>query len=300
MTTLKLFVIDFLILHFHDKIMNNHWLHLCFKAALSAGEAILEVYETSFSVFTKDDDSPVTKADIAASNIIKDILRETGLPFISEEDISYSHEERKAFPCYWLIDPLDGTKEFVKRNGEFTVNIAFMQDDRPVAGVIYAPVSDTLWLNYSENDVAKIENALSYKDVDFNILDFSSFKLCADERQRPFTVLVSRSHRTEEVDAFINRHIKSCHHDMVIDSCGSSLKFARLAEHTADCYVCYSKTKEWDTAAAEAILSASGGKVVDISTGKTLLYNKMSWQNPPFIATAKNVEIQIVENLLNS
>ncbi len=273
-------------------MMKKQWLYICILAALKAGKAILDVYKTTFSVFTKDDNSPVTKADFVASNIIKDILKTTGLPFISEEDIPYNYEEREKFSCYWLVDPLDGTKEFINHNGEFTVNIAYMLHGRPVTGIIYAPVSDTLWFNYSDNDVAKIVNASSYcSDNNFKTVDFSSFKLHDDNKQRPFTVLVSRSHRTDDVDNYINHHIRPYHDDLIIDSCGSSLKFARLAEHSADCYVCYSKTKEWDTAAAEAILSASGGKVLDINTKKALLYNKMSWHNPPFIATAKNVEI---------
>ncbi len=272
-------------------MMEKQWLYKGIPAALNAGEAILKVYETAFSVYVKDDNSPVTKADFVASNIIKDMLKTTGLPFISEEDIPYNYEERKVFPCYWLVDPLDGTKEFVNHNGEFTVNIALIRHDKSVMGIIYAPVSDILWFNYSENEVAKIVNASSLKDKDLMNLNFSDFKLHDDYSQHPFTVLVSRSHRTDDVDNYINHHIRPYHDDLIIDSCGSSLKFARLAEHSADCYVCYSKTKEWDTAAAEAILSASGGKVLDINTKKALLYNKMSWHNPPFIATAKNVEI---------
>ncbi len=235
-------------------------LQYAIEAALKAGKAIMEVYATSFEVYTKDDDSPVTQADLRASQIIKEMLKPTGLPFVSEEDLP---PDRSKFGRYWLVDPLDGTAEFVKRNGEFTVNIALIDDKRPVLGVIYAPVMDKMW--------DSIHVGLPH---------------CDSHTKRPFTVLVSRSHRTSEVDAFINKVLRPTHPDLVIDSQGSSLKFARLAEGTADVYVCYSKTKEWDTAAAEAILCAAGGKVLRINDGKPLEYSKKDYPNPPFVAWA--------------
>ena len=183
-------------------------LELAKHAALEAGKAIMEVYAQPFEVYTKDDDSPVTQADLRASNIIKEILKPTGLPFISEEDLP---PDRSQYNRYWLVDPLDGTVEFVNRNGEFTVNI----------------------------------------------------------------------------DAYINKVLRPAHPDLVIDTQGSSLKFARLAEGSADVYVCYSKTKEWDTAAADAILRAAGGKILRISDGQPLEYSKKEYPNPPFVAWAK-------------
>ncbi|MBP5797356.1 MAG: 3'(2'),5'-bisphosphate nucleotidase CysQ [Bacteroidales bacterium] len=236
--------------------MNNLMLS-AIKAARLAGRAIMEIYEKPFEVYLKDDASPVTQADLRASEIIKETLQPTGLPFVSEEDLP---ADRSRFGRYWLVDPLDGTAEFVKRNGEFTVNIALIENKRPVLGVIYAPVSKKLWKS-------------------------------GDRRQetgenRPFTVLVSRSHRTPEVDEYIDRVLRPAHPDLVIDSQGSSLKFARLVEGTADVYVCYSKTKEWDTAAADAILTAAGGKVLRISDGQPLEYDKKDYPNPPFVAWA--------------
>ncbi len=231
-------------------------LKLAEKAALEAGKAIMEVYAQPFEVYTKDDDSPVTQADLRASNIIKEILRPSGLPFVSEEDLP---PDRSQYKRYWLVDPLDGTVEFVNRNGEFTVNIALIDDKQPVLGVIYAPVLDKLW---------------------------QSVRLphCDSSTERPFTVLVSRSHRTPEVDIYINKVLRPAHPDLVIDSQGSSLKFARLVEGSADIYVCYSKTKEWDTAAADAILRAAGGRVLRISDGLPLEYSKEDYPNPPFVA----------------
>jgi len=233
-------------------------LELAKQAAREAGKAIMEVYAQPFEVYTKDDDSPVTQADLRASNIIKEILKPTGIPFVSEEDLP---PDRSQYKRYWLVDPLDGTVEFVNRNGEFTVNIALIDDKQPVLGVIYAPVMDKLWHSVG----------LSH---------------CGSPTERPFTVLVSRSHRTPEVDAYINKVLRPAHPDLVIDTQGSSLKFARLAEGSADVYVCYSKTKEWDTAAADAILRAAGGKVLRISDGQPLEYSKKDYPNPPFVAWA--------------
>ena len=235
-------------------------LHYAIDAALEAGKAIMEVYAQPFEVYTKDDDSPVTQADLRASNIIKEMLKPTGLPFVSEEDLP---PDRSQFNRYWLVDPLDGTAEFVKRNGEFTVNIALIDNKQPVLGVIYAPVLDKLWTSEDKN-LSTLNSQLS-----------------------TFTVLVSRSHRTPEVDAYINKVLRPAHPDLVIDTQGSSLKFARLAEGSADVYVCYSKTKEWDTAAADAILRAAGGKVLRISDGQPLEYSKKEYPNPPFVAWAK-------------
>ena len=241
-------------------------LQYAINAALEAGKAIMEVYAQPFEVYVKDDDSPVTQADLRASNIIKEMLKPTGLPFVSEEDLP---EDRSTFNRYWLVDPLDGTAEFVNRNGEFTVNIALIDDKQPVLGVIYAPVIDKMWYAVGTHRVCPLQTTTRTHAV------------------RPYTVLVSRSHRTPEVDAYINKVLRPAHPDLVIDTQGSSLKFARLAEGSADVYVCYSKTKEWDTAAADAILRAAGGKVLRISDGLPLEYSKTEYANPPFVAWAK-------------
>ena len=233
------------------------------KAALIAGEAIMEIYAQDFEVMTKDDASPVTQADLRASALIKEVLAPTGIPFVSEEDLP---PDRSQFGRYWLVDPLDGTAEFVNRNGEFTVNIALIENTRPVLGVIYAPVMKKIWKTGDR----------SQKTEDWR----------QKAGERPFTVLVSRSHRTQEVDDYIDKILRPLHPDLVIDTQGSSLKFARLVEGSADIYVCYSKTKEWDTAAADAILTAAGGQVLRISDGQPLEYDKEDYPNPPFIALA--------------
>ena len=250
---------------------------IAIKAARLAGEAIMEVYAQPFEVYTKDDASPVTQADFRASHIIKACLKPTGLPFVSEEDLP---TDRSRFGRYWLVDPLDGTAEFVKRNGEFTVNIALIEHKRPVLGVIYAPVTGQLWA--AESGEWKVENGTAQPSTKRSELKLST----PHSPLSAFTVLVSRSHRTPEVDEYINKILRPQHPDLVIDSQGSSLKFARLVEGTADVYVCYSKTKEWDTAAANAILTAAGGKVLRINDGQPLEYDKKDYPNPPFVAWA--------------
>ena len=254
-------------------------LELAQHAALEAGKAIMEVYAQPFEVYIKDDDSPVTQADLRASNIIKEMLKPTGIPFVSEEDLP---PDRSQFKRYWLVDPLDGTVEFVNRNGEFTVNIALIDDKQPVLGVIYAPVLDRMW-----NAECRMKNEeCGMQNVECRMKN----EECRIHKERPFTVLVSRSHRTPEVDEYINKVLRPAHPDLVIDTQGSSLKFARLAEGSADVYVCYSKTKEWDTAAADAILRAAGGKVLRISDGQPLEYSKKDYPNPPFVAWAKTAQ----------
>ena len=265
-------------------------LQYAIHAAREAGKAIMEVYAQPFEVYTKDDDSPVTQADLRASNIIKEILKPSGLPFVSEEDLP---PDRSQFKRYWLVDPLDGTVEFVNRNGEFTVNIALIDDKQPVLGVIYAPVMDKMW-----NAECGMQKCEAFDAVNAELLPpigHSAFSIhnsaFSTKQERPFTVLVSRSHRTPEVDAYINKVLRPAHPDLVIDTQGSSLKFARLAEGSADVYVCYSKTKEWDTAAADAILRAAGGKVLRISDGMPLEYSKEEYPNPPFVAWAAHQDV---------
>ena len=260
-------------------------LQYAINAALEAGKAIMEVYAQPFEVYAKDDDSPVTQADLRASNIIKEMLKPTDLPFVSEEDLP---PDRSQFSRYWLVDPLDGTVEFVNRNGEFTVNIALIDYKQPVLGVIYAPVTNQLW--YAECGMWNYECGISQcgrsVSSDPGLCLHSAFNIQHSEFTRPFIVLVSRSHRTPEVDEYINKVLRPAHPDLVIDTQGSSLKFARLAEGSADVYVCYSKTKEWDTAAADAILRAAGGRVLRISDGQPLEYSKEEYPNPPFVAWA--------------
>lgn len=237
------------------------------KIARAAGAAIMAVYESDdFNVQQKSDDSPLTKADLAAHKVICEGLRalETQYPIISEESSDISWEQRKHWCRYWLVDPLDGTKEFIKRNGEFTVNIALIEKGVPVMGVVYAPVLDAMYTG--ERDMGA----------------FLNDKLIKVTVNAPATLRVvgSRSHPSQDTTDWLDALGKP--YEMV--PMGSSLKICLVAEGEADIYPRLGPTCEWDTAAAHAVLSAAGGEITTI-TGDPLLYNqKDDYLNPHFIA----------------
>mgnify|MGYP003647193039 FL=1 len=241
------------------------------KASLKAGEAILEIYETEdFSIEHKKDDSPLTKADMAAHLVIMSFLEDTDIPVLSEEGRDIPYDERKNWEYLWIVDPLDGTKEFIKRNGEFTVNIALVRNGQPILGVVYAPVIDKLY--YGAEGLGAF---LEYQEIQMKLLNAHVLGLS----KSGLRVVASRSHLNEDTQAFLNRL-----NAPEIVSMGSSLKFMMLAEGEADIYPRFAPTMEWDTAAAHAILSELGRKVVD-SGGNSLIYNKESLLNPYFSAS---------------
>ncbi len=246
------------------------------KAALQAGEAILEIYNSgNFGVEMKIDNSPLTLADKAAHNIILSQLSATSLPMLSEEGKHISYEERKEWKYFWLVDPLDGTKEFVKRNGEFTVNIALMQSAIPVAGVIYAPVLDVLYYGSEETGVYKIE-----KDAETKLSFIVKRKTLEYLQQKEqITVVASKSHLNEETKTFIDQF-----GNPQLSSMGSSLKLMLLAEGVADIYPRLAPTMEWDTAAGDAILRSLNLGIYQTDLKTELLYNKQNLLNPSFIA----------------
>jgi len=236
--------------------------------AIDAGQAILEVYSTDFEVESKDDDSPLTQADLASHNCIVAGLESLtpGMPIISEESGLPDFEERSSWDRYWLIDPLDGTKEFVNRNGEFTVNIALIDNQRPVFGVVYVPVQDKTYVG-CEGYGAERRNA----DGTVESIHVSA------ESTRPVRVVGSRSHRGASLDAYLE-NLGEC--DMI--AMGSSLKFCVIAEGGADLYPRLGLTSEWDTAAAQAVVEQAGGSVVTLD-GKPMKYNtKSDILNPYF------------------
>jgi len=250
-------------------------LELAIAAALKAGKKILEVYETEdFSVEMKSDNSPLTKADKASHQIISQHLSSSQLPLLSEEGTHIPFEERKRWDYYWLVDPLDGTKEFIKRNGEFTVNIALMKGASPLAGVIYAPCLNTLYYGAKETGAYKKDNG------DKNSLPIVERLELQDLLQKDsVTIVASRSHSNPETEQFISRFKN---HEL--QSMGSSLKFMLLADSTADIYPRLAPTMEWDTAAAHAILNAVNRKVYQEDLNAELVYNKVNLLNPSFIA----------------
>jgi 3'(2'), 5'-bisphosphate nucleotidase len=253
-----------------------HLLEIAKKAALQAGEAILEIYTSGdFGVEMKSDQSPLTLADKAAHRIIVSHLEHTGLPILSEEGSNIPYEERKSWNYFWLIDPLDGTKEFIKRTGEFTVNIALVRSGVPVAGVIYAPYINILYYGSKETGVYKIQ-----KDNQVQ-LSFISKKRTIEELhgKEDITIVASKSHMNEETKAFINQFQNAS-----FSSMGSSLKLMLLAEGAADIYPRIAPTMEWDTAAGHAILKSLNMGVYQTDLQTELLYNKEDLLNPSFIA----------------
>lgn len=241
------------------------------EIAVRAGERILAVYDTDFDVAKKGDDSPLTKADLAAHHEIVAGLQQLtpDLPILSEESAEIPWSARRQWERYWLVDPLDGTKEFVRRNGEFTVNIALIEHGRPVAGVVHVPVSGASYLGAEGAGAFRRE-----KNGDTRAIHVRQPAL------QPPRVVASRSHRGADVDAYLDRLGE---HEIV--SMGSSLKICLVAEGQADVYPRLGPTSEWDTAAAHAVLSAAGGAVVQATSGDPLVYNaKESLLNPHFIA----------------
>lgn len=257
-------------------------LKLSIKAAIEAGIEILKVYQGEFSIDTKADESPLTQADLVSNKVINKYLIETGIPIISEENKLDSFELRQNWPVCWLVDPLDGTKEFIKRNGEFTVNIALVEKGKPTLGVVFVPCSRELYY-------ADVEAGIAIKRVieeDFSVPDELFPESHILSRKSPrfdlIRVVGSRSHMNDETTRFINE-LKISYDQVEVVSKGSSLKFCLVAEGLADIYPRFGPTMEWDTAAGHAICKAIGYKVIDNSTNEELQYNKENLLNHYFI-----------------
>jgi 3'(2'), 5'-bisphosphate nucleotidase len=258
-----------------------------YNAALRAGAAILEVYnrKRGYGVDLKRDRTPITEADRAAHKIIKDYLGATHIPLLSEEGREMRFDERRHWDMFWLVDPLDGTKEFIKGNNEFTVNIALILNNRPVVGVIYVPYFNKIYFcekghgSFMKTDVApSAEAEFTYGEIFSGALELPRRK----ERNDPLRIAVSRSHKTDET----MRHVEEMRRrypDAVVVEQGSSYKFCLLAEGEVDYYVRTSNTYEWDTAAGEIILSDTGGTTSSLPELGKFAYNKESLLNPWFV-----------------
>lgn len=246
------------------------------EIARRAGAAIMEIYrqESDFQVEKKDDDSPLTIADRTANQIINEGLKQLPVqyPIVSEENKTVPYAERKDYAYFWLVDPLDGTKEFIKRNGEFTVNIALVYEHRPILGVVYIPARDELFW------AVERAGAFLVKNGELERLQAPAYRL-SDAGLR---VVASRSHLNAETQQFIDRLT-----DPVTISRGSSLKFLALARGEADLYPRLAPTMEWDTGAAQIILEEAGGMVLLPDSRQPLSYNKEELRNPSFIAYGK-------------
>ena len=243
--------------------------------AKAAGDKILEIYNNeSFNHQLKTDNSPLTEADTVSHNLITQQLKNITptIPIISEESSTISWKERRQYKCYWLIDPLDGTKEFIKKNGEFTVNIALIYKHEPILGVVHAPVLNETWVGEKGKPSKKIEKG-----------NARIIKVKQHKQGEVHKVVGSRSHAGDSLNEFLKELEK---YELV--SMGSSIKLCLVAEGKAHIYPRFGLTSEWDTAAAHAVVNSAGGEVVNNETKIPLKYNtKDSLLNPYFIVQEK-------------
>jgi len=242
--------------------VNEHLLETLVSLCEKAGLAILDIYnqETELKVEIKDDNSPVTAADLAAHKVLEAALPNMlkGVPLLSEEGNLPAWEERKQWRTYWIIDPLDGTKEFINRNGEFTVNVALIHEGKPIMGVVHVPVSG---VSYSGIQTEACSGAWKISGSEKQAISTRSVEGLSSEAGKPFVLVASRRHGAEEVDALIKK-LEKKFGQLQTSSMGSSLKLCLVAEGKADLYPRLALTSEWDTAAAQAVVEAAGGQVL--------------------------------------
>ena len=256
-------------------------LNTAITAALEAGKIILEIYHSKeFDVEIKGDKSPLTKADTASHNVITSFLTKTNIPVLSEEGKTIPYEERKDWSQLWIVDPIDGTKEFIKRNGEFTVNIALIENQKPLIGVIFVPTLGVLYFSCKELGSFKVQVDLK----NYNIEDIlkAADKLPFQRKDKTYTVVASRSHMSRETEKYVAK-MKAKHGNINLFSKGSSLKLCMVAEGRADCYPRFAPTMEWDTAAGQAICEYAGFQVIDWGTKENMLYNREELLNNWFL-----------------
>ena len=264
------------------------------NAAIRAGAAILDVYpdKTNYQVDYKADQSPITLADRRAHDVIKAHLSQTRMPILSEEGREMQYFERKGWDLFWMVDPLDGTREFIKGNNEFTVNIALISDNRPVMGIIYVPYFRKLYFTEKgfgsyvrENIAPDHESALTYREIYDGAKELPLFP----EANSPLKIAISRSHNNEATFERIES-FRKLYPDAELVEQGSSYKFCLLAEGTIDYYPRTSNTYEWDTAAGEVILSEAGGVTKALPDMAKFAYNKESLLNPHFVCRGRAIK----------
>lgn len=269
-------------------------------ASLEAGEEIMRIYtdpKQDFGIERKADNSPLTLADKASHRVIMNYLAATPIPVLSEEGRHLPYEERSGWDCLWVVDPLDGTKEFIKKNGEFTVNVALVQQGAPVLGVVYVPATRVLYygivgegawkctvpaLGSGLPEADSLAAFLSQGAPSDGKAPFGGEQLPVGRGHDVFTVVASRSHMSPETQAYI-QEMERVHGQVRTVSSGSSIKICLVAEGVADAYPRYAPTMEWDTAAGDAVARAAGRAVRNAENGKLLLYNKPDLLNPWFL-----------------
>jgi len=257
-------------------------LELAIEASVEAGKEILKVYHSNdFAIETKKDNSPLTIADSNAHNKIMDYLSKIDIPVLSEEGREIPYEERKDWNLLWVVDPLDGTKEFIKKNGEFTVNIALIKNGTPIIGVIFVPVQNILYFGLEKIGAYKIEK-FQANSFDLESLIEKAVKIPIQKTSKNYVAVGSRSHMSKETELFFDS-LKEKHGDIEIVSMGSSLKICLVAEGIADIYPRFAPTMEWDTAAGQGIAQAAGKSLIDYKTNQIMVYNRKILLNNWFI-----------------
>lgn len=268
-----------------DKQILKELLASAATAAVRAGARIMPLFTSDdYEITMKSDNSPVSLADRVAHKEIEDSLAKTRIPILSEEGRDIDYDERKAWDIFWLIDPLDGTRQFIQNRTEFTVNIALIINDYPELGVIYAPAYKELYIGHYQLGAYKIDGV----DADLNA-NYSYNSLIKDTKKMPtnskrdvYTILASPNHTTHATVTFIDE-MREKYNNVNVMSIGSSLKMCYLADGRADVYLRHADTYEWDTAAAQAILEGAGCTIKSLDTHQRLTYNKESLINPWFI-----------------
>ncbi|WP_046755327.1 3'(2'),5'-bisphosphate nucleotidase CysQ [Kordia jejudonensis] len=257
------------------------YLEKAIKSAVNAGSIIMDIYENeNFAIEIKSDDSPVTIADKKANEYIEKALQSTNIPVISEEGDHTAYEIRKHWKQFWCVDPLDGTKEFIKRNGEFTVNIALIENEKPILGVIYIPVTKTVYFAITAEKKA-FKLVLKEHVVATQLID-NAVEIFPETQSNIVKITSSRSYTNAQVFDLIAR-LEAQNKKVTLVKAGSSIKFCLIAEGKATSYPRYAPTMEWDTAAGQAICNAVGIEVYSLETDEPLQYNKKNLLNPWFI-----------------
>ena len=258
----------------------NELLIKAINASIKGGHAIMDVYASDFAVEHKDDKSPLTLADKNCNEVIENHLLVTDIPFLSEEGATITYSERKDWEYSWLVDPLDGTKEFVKRNGEFTVNIALIHNGNPIMGVIYVPVKKELY--FAMEGLGSYKVRVNSVIENLETLISSSDSLPIEHKRANYVIVGSRSHMSAETELFFDE-MKEKHGNIEILAVGSSLKLCMVAEGKADAYPRYAPTMEWDTGAGHAIARYAGFSVKEYNSTADVVYNKENLLNPWFL-----------------
>ena len=265
--------------------MERQYILNAIDAALRAGEDILSIYDdpaSDFEIEKKADNSPLTIADRKAHEVIAAFLQDTPYPLLSEEGKHLPYAERRGWETLWIVDPLDGTKEFIKRNGEFTVNIALVHHSVPVMGVIYLPVKRELYFAEEGMGAYKLSGITMRAESTLEELMASAVRLPDKAEHDKFVIVASRSHLSPETEDYIE-NMKQQHPDVELISSGSSIKICLVAEGKADVYPRFAPTMEWDTAAGHAIARAAGMEIYQAGKEEPLQYNKENLLNPWFI-----------------